>query len=144
MDNDNNADNSTQSEAEINLEKSIIIDVKASKKEASVGDEIVFTIDLSSKEKIASCAFKLSYDVESFELVKCEMFKDALISNFADSIGVIAFSKPMVISAEVMTFTLKSKKIVEKTTITCNASIKGENDKSIDDIELNGIDIAVK
>lgn len=122
----------------------VIVEIKSDKSEINVGEELTFSIDLNSTEKIASCALKLSYDTDCFEIVNGEMFKDAFISDFSNAIGVFAFSKPMSINGEVMTFTLKAKKAVEKSKVSCEVSLKGEADKAIENIEFKSVDITVK
>lgn len=141
---DNSADDVTKPDDNNNIQTYVIVTVGADKNEITVGENVVFTVNLNTTEKVASCAFKLQYDTEIFELVSGETFKDATISSLSNSIGVIAFSSPIVVSDDVMTFTLKAKETVESSTITCEVSIKGENDKNIEDIDLKSVNIAVK
>ena len=122
----------------------VIVEIKADKSEINVGEKLTFSVNFNSVEKVASCALKLKYDTECFEVIDGEMFEDAFVSDFSNEIGVFAFSKPMSINGEVMTFTLKAKKTVEKSKVFCEVSLKGEADKAIENIEFKSADITVK
>ena len=141
---DNSADDVTKPDDDNNIQTYVIVTVGADKNEITVGENVVFTVNLNTTEKVASCAFKLQYDTEIFELVSGETIKDAIISDFSNSIGVIAFAKPMSVNANVMTFTMRAKATVENSIITCEASIIDENDNNVEDIDLNSVNITVK
>ena len=141
---DNSADDVTKPDDDNNIQTYVIVTVGADKNEITVGENVVFTINLNTTEKVASCAFKIQYDAEIFELVSGETFNDAIISDFSNSIGVIAFAKPMSVNANVMTFTMRAKATVENSIITCEASIMDENDNNVEDIDLNSVNITVK
>ena len=126
--------------------KDLVVNVITNDDKVYVNDEITFNILVQNAYDVCSCGFQLIYDTNSFDLVSGEMCMDADISDFSDSIGVLAFSNPVDIkdTSKIMTFRLKAKNAVKNSVVSCKASFKGSDDQSISVSAVYSSSITVK
>lgn len=98
---------------------------------ASVGSEVTFAITLSNAPAVKTCAFRLQYDTEKFELVSGRMLVSGAISGFSNGIGTVAFDELTDVNKPVMEFVLRAKQAADTASVSCEPSLKGNGDAAI-------------
>lgn len=108
------------------------------------GEDVVFTVSVTSVDDCRSGGIVVSYNKDVFEFVsgKC-LLSNSFMSDFTDGTGVFAFAEATDISGKMFQFTLRVKDSAPtgKTTVSCSANIRTESDAL--SVSVNGCSVTV-
>ena len=111
------------------------ITITASKTTANVGEDVVFTVNIKNASKIAIMGLQFQYNTDAFEWVSGDYTATAkmdwVIMNNTQFFGEVVLEKGVAFASamfantatwadlDILQFTLKAKKTVEASTVTC-------------------------
>ena len=102
------------------------VTVVASTSEAKVNEEITFIVSISGCDAATDIMIIPTYDTKAFELVSGQWLITSELLDFDinEGNGVIAFSNATNINRDILTFTLKAKKDISVSSVSCQIAIK--------------------
>ena len=102
------------------------VTVVASTFEAKVNEEITFIVSISGCDAATAIMIIPTYDTKAFELVSGQWLITSELLDFDinEGNGVIAFSNATNINRDILTFTLKAKKDISVSSVSCQIAIK--------------------